>query len=118
VLKLFLCKLPINAVWKEKALAQQAQGIRFNSQKRRNIFQDKNGNLVPAAINNTKYNIAIDPSKIKEEEKEEIAEILSLKLEISKESILAKISKTNDPYELLKQNVEGELSQELKQEIT
>lgn len=115
--KAFSLQITNYAVWKEKALAQQAQGIDLIPKRGEIFFQDKNGNLVPAAINNTKYNIAIDPSKIKEEEKEEIAEILSLKLEISKESILAKISKTNDPYELLKQNVEGELSQELKQEI-
>mgnify|MGYP002683442978 CR=1 FL=1 len=60
-------------VWKEKALAQQAQGIDLTPKRGEIFFQDKNGNLVPAAINNTKYNIAIDPSKVKEEEKEEIA---------------------------------------------
>jgi len=115
--KAFSLQITNYTVWKEKALAQQAQGIDLTPKRGEIFFQDKNGNLVPAAINNTKYNIAIDPSKVKEEEKEEIAEILSLKLEISKESVLAKISKTNDPYELLKQNVEGELSKELKQKI-
>jgi len=115
--KAFSLQITNYAVWKEKALAQQVGGIDLIPKRGEIFFQDKNGNLVPAAINKKKYNIAIDPSQIKEEEREEIVEVLSEKLEISKESILAKISKPNDPYELLKQNVESGLSQELKQEI-
>ena len=115
--KAFSLQITNYTVWKEKALAQQAGGIDLTPKRGEIFFQDKSGNLIPAAINNKKYNIAIDPSKIEKEEQKEIIEILAKRLEISKESISAKISKTDDPYELLKQNVESELAEELKQEI-
>ncbi len=69
----------------------------------------------PLAINKEFYQIYLIPKDISQEKKEELAEKLSLLLNLEKETILQRMKKKNDPYEPLKHKVDPKIAEQIKE---
>jgi cell division protein FtsI/penicillin-binding protein 2 len=79
------------------------------------FIQDlKSQQEVPLAINKEFEHVYAVPRLIPEEEREELAKQLASLLDLNKEVILNRISKTDDPYEPLKHKVDKEVAQQIK----
>ncbi|MBU1136806.1 penicillin-binding protein 2 [Patescibacteria group bacterium] len=68
----------------------------------------------PLAINKEFYQVYIVPKNIIEETRDDLANQLSLILDLDKETILQRMSKPDDPYEPLKHKVEKEAADRIK----
>jgi cell division protein FtsI/penicillin-binding protein 2 len=79
--------------------------------------QDKNNEYFPLAINKKYYSLYVVPKEI--EDPEEISEILSEITLLSYEEIFEKVSKADDPYELILKKIddEGFVNQVEEQEL-
>lgn len=75
-------------------------------------FQDKNSNLILAAGNKEWKTVIADPRAISDPEG--TAEILAKILKINKEEIIKKISKKEDPYEIIAKKVDDDIADQLK----
>lgn len=72
--------------------------------------------LYPVAVNKEMRLVYAVPRNIKEENRKELARKISDKLQLNYEEVLAKLSKENDPYEVLKNRVEIEIADEIMKE--
>lgn len=85
----------------QKAAAQikTSEQIKNNLQYVRGsiFFQDKNGNLIPVAVNKTFYEVFAVPKEI--DNKVAVAKFFSQKYNLSYEDLMVKLSKTNSLYE-------------------
>jgi len=70
--------------------------------------------LSPLALNREFKQVFAIPAQISIEDKESLAEELSLLLNLDKEIILERVSKIGDPYEPLKHKVEKETAQKIE----
>ena len=118
VLRLFSLQIIKHSFYKKLA-ANQHQNFETVYPVRGEIFmKDKHTNsdsrslLFPIAINKDYWTIYAVPKEIKE--KEETVTKLSPLLNINEEELKKKISKLNDPYELLKNKVEEENYNKIK----
>lgn len=92
---------------------KQGVGSAAPKPERGNIyFEDKNGKLVPAAVNKNGFTLAINPKIIENEEK--LYEKLSEITEIDRDDFFAKVSKKNDPYEILAPRIDKDMSYKVK----
>lgn len=74
---------------------------------------DSRSSLFPIAINKDFYKVYAVPKDI--EEKEETAELLAPLLDITSDEIRQRIYKEDDPYEPLKNKVDGEIVTQIKE---
>lgn len=96
------------------ALSQGQQGESLIQRGARgNIFlQDKEGNLITLATDSKVSFAFLTPPEV--QDKEHTAEVLSVTLKISKESILIKAQKQNSLYEVLKKSLSQKEEQDMK----
>jgi len=73
--------------------------------------QDKNKNLIPLTLNKTQKILAASPKDIKNPE--ETASFLAEKFGVDKEEVLSKISKKDDPYEIILKNIDSDFAEKL-----
>ena len=68
----------------------------------------------PLAVNKEFYQVYLVPKNIPEENREALADKLSLILDLDKDVILQRMNKPDDPYEPLKHKVEKEITEQIK----
>lgn len=73
--------------------------------------RDKNGNLIPLALNQVQKTLAASPQIIKDAPS--AAEMLSRELNLEKISTLEKLSKENDAYEVIAKKVDLEIAEKI-----
>ena len=94
---------------KQMAYEQQSLGRVINP--KRGIIYDSNGNIL--AISSTVESVTVNPTNIKEEDKEKVARKLSEIFELDYEKVLNKVSK-NSSIETIVKKIEKEQSNELR----
>ncbi|NLL05019.1 MAG: PASTA domain-containing protein [Clostridiaceae bacterium] len=106
----------VNGAWYQEKAYQQQNRDREITPRRGTIFDR---NMKALAISATVERIVVNPQdfeKLKESEKEEIAEKLAQILELNKEDVLKKI-KRNVSYEVIKKQVEKEVGNKIREWI-
>lgn len=84
--------------------SRQQQVTEVTLSERGTIYaQDKNNNLIPLALNESRKTLIASPKNIKEPEK--VAEFLTQTFKLKKEDFIAKFSKKDDPYEIIIKNI-------------
>jgi cell division protein FtsI/penicillin-binding protein 2 len=95
------------AKYSGKAMAQQAELVPFQPERGEILARDKTGSIHTLAINKRFFEIGINPSQISGS-LEEIALALSQALDLSYQEVYEKISRQDDPYEILVKHVPEE----------
>lgn len=101
------------------AMAQDQHGLYTDIVPQRGSIymkDDASGGLYPVAVNREMNLIYAVPRSIEDEDRGAIAKMLAEKLEIGYDEVYAKISKTDDPYEIIKNKVSEETAAEIKKE--
>ncbi|HPL92946.1 MAG TPA: penicillin-binding protein 2 [bacterium] len=83
---------------------------------RGNIYTNDNGQLYPIALNRDKGLVFAQPNIIKEPDKvaESLYELLAITDEAERAAILEKLKKADDPYEIIKKNLDEEVYLKVK----
>lgn len=106
--RLYSLQILKHAEFSQKAAAQirASEKIKNNLQYLRGsiFFQDKEGNLIPVAVNKTFYEVFAVPKEL--EDKVAVAKFFSQKYNLSYEDLMVKFSKTNSLYEPILKKIE------------
>lgn len=86
--------------------------------KRGNIYikDDVSGGLYPVAVNKEMSLVYAVPRNIEDQDRKNVAKKVAEKLQLNYEEVLEKISKPDDPYEVLKKKVSEEDAKALEKE--
>lgn len=112
--RLYAIQVSNFSYYRDKALAQQLLVVNKQPERGEIFFQDKTSNLYPAAINKRFFNIAINPSQIKENHNA-IARLLAEKLGLLFPEVLEKVNRSDDPYEILLRHANEEQVRQVTQ---
>lgn len=80
------------------------------------LKDDSGGGIYAAAVNKELSLVYAVPRSIKEEDRADVAKKLSEKLELGYDEVLAKISKPDDAYEVMKHKVSDEVVAEIEKD--
>lgn len=109
--RLFLLQIVYHSEYSDLASRQHRLVKEVFSERGAIYVKDKDGELVPLALNKIEKNLAASPRNIRKAE--EAAEVISKTLEISKDEVLTKISPRDDPYEVIAKHLQPDLAENL-----
>jgi len=101
--RLSILQVKEHRTWAAKAASQQQKNEVREADRGSILLQDKEGRLQPAATDKHFPYVWANPSKVKDSEG--VASILAPLLEIPKDELVRKLSKKQDPYELLAKRI-------------
>jgi len=119
IIVLRLCQLQVFKHGFYSALAQGQHELYTKIiPQRGEIFlrDNSSGGVYSVAVNKELHLVYAVPRSVDEKDRVEVAKRLSEQLELSYDEVLAKISKPDDPYEVLKNKVDDEVAASIEQD--
>lgn len=115
LIRLFMLQVVYHRDYKRLASRQHLLVREILSERGPIYAQDKDKNLVPLVLNKDQKNLAASPKDIKNPE--ETADFIVRKFGVARESILKKLTKDEDAYEIILKKIDSSVAEKIVKEL-